>query len=167
MATSNIFDKQIKNRNFLSPTGFKFTLNRAPKQRDILMNYFAKYFTKKYLLPAIILFALVYAFGLWERSPDIDDAWLGEYAYWMAEDGYCHSELMRGLTLQEERFLVHHKLFNLHGALFVKMFGYSLPTLKSVTLVYFFLFIFYENTIHYTQIMSIYIICNTSLQVFS
>jgi hypothetical protein len=31
MATSNIFDKQIQNRNFLSPTGFKFTLNRAPK----------------------------------------------------------------------------------------------------------------------------------------
>jgi len=31
MATTNIFDKQIRNRNFLSPTGFKFTLNRAPK----------------------------------------------------------------------------------------------------------------------------------------
>jgi len=31
MATSNIFQNQIQNRNFLSPTGFKFTLNRAPK----------------------------------------------------------------------------------------------------------------------------------------
>jgi len=31
MSTSNIFDNQIQNRNFLSPTGFKFTLNRAPK----------------------------------------------------------------------------------------------------------------------------------------
>jgi hypothetical protein len=31
MSTSNIFDKQIQNRNFLSPTGFKFTLNRTPK----------------------------------------------------------------------------------------------------------------------------------------
>jgi hypothetical protein len=28
---SNISDRQIKNRNFLSPTGFEFTLNRAPK----------------------------------------------------------------------------------------------------------------------------------------
>ena len=27
----NINDSQIKNRNFLSPTGFKFSLNRAPK----------------------------------------------------------------------------------------------------------------------------------------
>jgi len=31
MATSNIFDKQIQNRNFLSPTGFEFILNRSPK----------------------------------------------------------------------------------------------------------------------------------------
>jgi len=30
MAT-NIYSNQVKNRNFLSPTGFKFTLNRAPK----------------------------------------------------------------------------------------------------------------------------------------
>jgi hypothetical protein len=28
---ANPFDKQIENRNFLSPLGFKFTLNRAPK----------------------------------------------------------------------------------------------------------------------------------------
>ena len=28
---ASIFDRQIKNRNFLSPTGFKFILNRAPK----------------------------------------------------------------------------------------------------------------------------------------
>lgn len=29
--TGNPYDKQISNRNFLSPVGFKFTLNRAPK----------------------------------------------------------------------------------------------------------------------------------------
>lgn len=29
--TSNISNRQIENRNFLSPTGFQFTLNRAPK----------------------------------------------------------------------------------------------------------------------------------------
>ena len=29
--TGNPYDKQVSNRNFLSPTGFKFTLNRAPK----------------------------------------------------------------------------------------------------------------------------------------
>jgi hypothetical protein len=29
--TGNPIDKQIQNRNFLSPVGFKFSLNRAPK----------------------------------------------------------------------------------------------------------------------------------------
>ena len=31
MAVSNAYKNQIQNRNFLSPVGFKFTLNRAPK----------------------------------------------------------------------------------------------------------------------------------------
>ena len=31
MATSNPFEKQIQNRNFLSPIGFKFTLVKCPK----------------------------------------------------------------------------------------------------------------------------------------
>jgi len=29
--TKNLFDNQIQNRNFLSPIGFKFILNKAPK----------------------------------------------------------------------------------------------------------------------------------------
>ena len=28
---ASIYDKQIKNRNFLSPTGFKFIMDKAPK----------------------------------------------------------------------------------------------------------------------------------------
>ena len=31
MAVGNAFSNQIQNRNFLSPTGFKFVLNRCPK----------------------------------------------------------------------------------------------------------------------------------------
>ena len=31
MSYGNPFERQISNRNFLSPTGFKFTLQRAPK----------------------------------------------------------------------------------------------------------------------------------------
>jgi hypothetical protein len=31
MSVSNIYKKQIQNRNFLSPVGFEFILNRAPK----------------------------------------------------------------------------------------------------------------------------------------
>ena len=28
---SNVYEKQIQNRNYLSPTGFNFTLQRCPK----------------------------------------------------------------------------------------------------------------------------------------
>jgi hypothetical protein len=31
MAVGNAFSNQIQNRNFLSPVGFKFTINRSPK----------------------------------------------------------------------------------------------------------------------------------------
>ena len=31
MAVENAYKRQIKNRNFLAPTGFKLVLNRSPK----------------------------------------------------------------------------------------------------------------------------------------
>ena len=37
MSSSTFYDRQIKNRNFLSPTGFQFNLARAPKV-DIFSN---------------------------------------------------------------------------------------------------------------------------------
>jgi hypothetical protein len=46
MATGNFFSKQISNRNFLSPLGFKFTLNRAPK---------TAFFSNEAIIPAITL----------------------------------------------------------------------------------------------------------------
>jgi hypothetical protein len=43
---SNIYKRQIQNRNFLSPVGFKFTLARAPK---------LSYFTNSVNLPGVNL----------------------------------------------------------------------------------------------------------------
>ena len=31
MAVANAYQRQIKNRNFLAPTGFKLVVNRSPK----------------------------------------------------------------------------------------------------------------------------------------
>jgi hypothetical protein len=83
----------------------------------------------------LLLLALLFAFSLWQRQPDIDDAWIGEHAYWMAEKGYVKSELMHGITQQHIRHIVHHKFFTLLGASFVSLFGFALFTLKSVSLV--------------------------------
>mgnify|MGYP001186939339 FL=1 len=46
----NLFDRQIKNRNFLSPAGFKFTLQKAPK---------VDFFSKSVSLPNITLGAAI------------------------------------------------------------------------------------------------------------
>lgn len=101
----------------------------------------------KYLLP---FFLILFAFSLWHREADVDDAWIGEHAYWLAEKGFVKSELMHGITDQQNRHIVHHKLLNLNGYAFIKLFGYSLYTLKSVSLLWLisFLVILYYYTRH-------------------
>lgn len=88
----------------------------------------------------LLLNALWFAFSLWQRAPDIDDAWIGEPVYWLNKVGYAKSELMHGVTSQEVRSLVHHKLFSLNGLVFVKIFGFSLYSLKAVSLFWLVIF---------------------------
>ena len=110
--------------------------------------------SNKYIFPTLIILAVLYLFSLWGRTPDIDDAWIGVDAYTLANDGYVHTELMRGINQQEELFVVHHKLLNLQGALFIKAFGFSLYTLKSVSLFYFIVFVglFYFYTVRWKRL---------------
>ena len=103
------------------------------------------WYQRKYLLPVISVLILLFIYSLWGRIPDSDDAWIGEYTYWFAKDGYTHSELMRGVTHQEDLLVVHHKLFSFNGVFVIKTFGFSLYGLKAVGLFYFlvFLLLFY------------------------
>jgi len=102
------------------------------------------------------MFVLLYLYSLWGRVPDIDDGWIGELAYWLAEDGHVRSELMRGITLQEEKFVVSNKLFVILGAFFFFFFGFSLYALKGVSLVFFiiFLFLFSKYTLKWKGIFN-------------
>lgn len=110
----------------------------------------------KYLGPLLAAVVVLYIYSLWGRVPDIDDAWLGEYAYWFEKLGFVRSELFRGFTGQEDRFIVHHKLLTLHGALFIKIFGFSVYPLKAVSLVYFlfFIWLFYAYTCRWKKIFN-------------
>ncbi len=108
-----------------------------------------KIFKDKYLLKIILgVIILVYIFSLIGRSPHVDDAWLGEHAYWLAETGQAKSELMRGITNQEDKIVVHHKFHTYLGAGIIKIFGFSLSALKSISLISFiiFLLVFYGFT---------------------
>jgi hypothetical protein len=111
---------------------------------------------RKILLVFLILQIFFYLFSLFGRAPDIDDAWIGEHAYWMAKTGHAKSELMRGWQQQEERILIHHKLMTLTGYSVIKLFGFSLIALKSVSLLFFGLFLlaFYYFTRKRHQVLS-------------
>lgn len=79
--------------------------------------------------------------GLYHRSCYVDDAWLGERAYWLAREGVARSDLFVGLVGYGERTFVFHKLFALTGAALVSLFGWSLYVLKTASLVAFLAFV--------------------------
>ena len=106
------------------------------------MKAFKLIFHQYFLGTVLVLLVGLYIYSLPGRVPDIDDAWVGELAYFLAEDGQMHSNLMRGITMQEEKFVVNNKLFVLTGALFIRVMGFSLYVLKSVSLLWFLLFMF-------------------------
>ncbi len=108
------------------------------------------------LLAFLLLQIGFYIYSLVGRAPDIDDAWIGEPAYWMLKDGYARSELMRGWTSQDERILIHHKLITLMGFSVMKVFGFSLYSLKVVSLFFYILFLgsFYYITVLKQKILN-------------
>lgn len=64
-----------------------------------------------------------------------DDAWLGEEAYWLAKDGIVRSELFRGFLHNGEQIFNHHKLHIFLGSIIIKLVGWSVYGLKSLSLI--------------------------------
>lgn len=94
--------------------------------------------------PLYLLFAITIVIALYtilNREIGLDDAWLGEQAYWFSQKGYAISELLSGLSGFDERHLTYHRLHIWQGALAYLLFGWSAITLKSISLVYMLLFI--------------------------
>jgi hypothetical protein len=102
----------------------------------------------------LLMVGLLFIYSLVNRPPDIDDAWLGESAYWQSKIGYAKSELMHGITQQEVRFLPNHKLLTLEGAGFIRMFGFSLVTLKTVSLAWLIIFLIIFHRYAYKKLLS-------------
>lgn len=78
----------------------------------------------------------MYLMSIPNRKPHVDDAWLGEHSYWLWHDGVVKSKLMSGIAGSEDRLLLHHKLFTLQGSAVISVFGFRLPWLKAVSLLY-------------------------------
>ena len=70
-----------------------------------------------FLLNALLVFiGISFLVSLYHRVISIDDAWIGEWAYWFAKLGYVKSDLFRGCQGYGHQLVVYHKLLTLHGS---------------------------------------------------
>ena len=101
------------------------------------------FFTNRKTLVVLLSLGIAIAIlSLWQREIGTDDAWLAEQAYWLVEDGHVRSELFYGMNHHHVRHLAYHRLYIWHGALLYKLFGWSADLFKSVSLLYFLLFLY-------------------------
>ena len=86
---------------------------------------------------AVAALVLLLLSTLPHRVPHFDDAWGAELAYWLAKDGYAHTELFRGVgDGAEQHAYVFHKAFTYLEAGLMRMCGSGLYTVKSMGLLF-------------------------------
>lgn len=96
-------------------------------------------FLKCALLGIILLFII----SLYHRWIYLDDAWFAEQAYQLSHTGFVRSEIFQGFLNYDERLLPAHKLHLIHGAIFIKLFGFSPYVIKAVPIPYILLLVFF------------------------
>jgi Dolichyl-phosphate-mannose-protein mannosyltransferase len=88
------------------------------------------------ILIALLCFELLLLAASLPGHPlHIDEAWIGEQTWFLARDGYVHSNLFEGLAHHDERGVVYHRLFVLMGSWMVNLFGWGIGALRLVTVV--------------------------------
>ena len=108
-----------------------------------------------YLL--LTLGLILFVFSLYQRIPNIDDAWIGEQVFWLSEDGVVKNVLMKNYSDNQNGLLAYHKAFVYSGLWAVQLFGFSLGILKSVSLFYLVVFgaIFYYYLVKLKKILNV------------
>ncbi|RYF86727.1 MAG: hypothetical protein EOO03_11455, partial [Chitinophagaceae bacterium] len=86
-----------------------------------------------YIVQALFLAAAIAFFA---RPIGDDEAWVGEYAYWLHKDGYVHSMLMQGYYLHEKHVLTHHYLFLRVTTPLLYLLPWSIFTLRIIPVVF-------------------------------
>jgi len=107
-------------------------MTKSGKPLDGLGTQRAAAYYRWLLLSAVVLFIA----SFYQRSIHIDEAWIGEQAYWAAKEGAVRSELFRGLLHAESRQLVYHWLFVWQAAGIIRLAGWSILVLRLITLSY-------------------------------
>ncbi|MCC6138326.1 MAG: glycosyltransferase family 39 protein [Bdellovibrionaceae bacterium] len=84
----------------------------------------------------------------YHRRIHLDDAWLGEQAYFLSSQGVVKSDLFAGVLNYKNEVLVYHKFFIILGAAVVSVFGFGIAQLKSISLFFIiaFCFVFWRSS---------------------
>ncbi|WP_159467697.1 hypothetical protein [Dyadobacter sp. 3J3] len=105
--------------------------------------------SKQQLSALLIFFIALTILSYYHRYASGDDAWFAEQSYWLHKEGIIRSEFFKGLLGWEKQLLVSHKLFLIFGAGMIHLFGYELPVLQFVSVIFFAILIaeiiFYVN----------------------
>ncbi len=64
----------------------------------------------------------------------VDEAFIGEYAYHFARDGFVHSTFWEGYLRQDEYVVLHHQFATWSGAAMIRLFGAHLWSVRLVSL---------------------------------
>jgi hypothetical protein len=64
---------------------------------------------------------------------NVDEPWIGEWAWFLGSEGVVRSELFDGYHSYEQEVLVYHRLVTWAGAGVTQAFGFGLPQLRAIS----------------------------------
>jgi 4-amino-4-deoxy-L-arabinose transferase-like glycosyltransferase len=97
-------------------------------------------FSSKVLSLLAVATLVVFIISLFNRYIYIDDAWLGEQAWWFLMDGIARTETIKGFRGWDTQLFVYHKATIVIGAILIKIFGWSVESLRLFSLAIYVLF---------------------------
>lgn len=99
----------------------------------------------------------LFIYSLYQRLPNIDDAWIGEQVFWLDQEGLVKNVLMKNYSNNQNGLLAYHKAFVYSGLWAVQLFGFGLWVLKSVSLFYLLVFlgVFYYYLVKLKKLVTI------------
>jgi uncharacterized membrane protein len=81
-------------------------------------------------LALLVIGIVLFAWSIPQHDFYVDEAFIGEYAYFHARDGYVHSEFWRGFLRQDEYVTLYHRLAVWSGSALITLFGAELWALR-------------------------------------
>lgn len=99
------------------------------------MNSIDRTTQRRLIWSVVIIMIALLAISIPRYPIDVDEAWLGEQAYFLAEDGVVRSEMFQGVLQYDTQMFVYHKGFIWLSSLFIAAFGLDLIVLRLVPII--------------------------------